>query len=765
MPVSIDIVRRFAPAVYLSRYEKYLPCSIEHLVRGATLYQGRPNPDPEAEPPVIVQKPGARSWPVTDPGVLASHRDAGIEAYVLEINPSQYPGMPLVNGAVTAPMYYAVQDFADCVEITYVLLFAYQGGQTFKGLRAGSPFYGIIEKYGVHEGDLEEFVVRLVQDAAGGWRIAGVAYEAHGDFTWYQPGDFDTEGGEHPVVHSALSGHSLHNTRIHGFWHSEQYQADMFDIGSSLNTGIPWRPYEVTDGLKLIGLDADGRAIGDQAWAQYGGRLGRYEKVDFTYATYFDHTGLSKPDSDWVAWDIGLAKAANKIPEKFKHAIGPNGPAARRYIGPGRGYRFVAPLMVLHQGGNDGRIWFETHDGLGWTGAVYQQAVTMSENPSPVVFNNGLHVFHQGGRNNGELWYQTFDGLSRWTAHKVENLKLSGSPAAVAYRGALHVFHQGGGNSGDLWHATTGNLAAWSDTPMHAGITGSPAAAIFRDRLYLLHRGGGGSAALWWMAHDGSNWSGDQPVPNVAISGNPAAVSFRDRLYVFHQGGNNNGQLWYECFDGQSWPAAQIPNVTMSGSPAAVVNCGVLWVFFQGGHDNGELWYVTYDGITWSAATKRENVTISASPSAIVWNRQQPIPDGTYQIWNWQSKKTVDVSGGSRADGAGLIQWPPHGGPNQCFVFAYQGDGWYRITAKHSGKVLDVNGGSRDDGAKVIQWPSHNGPNQHWQVTLGPDGTYRLTARHSGKSLTVAGNDDGAPLIQYAPTNDDNQKWVLRRFT
>lgn len=40
----------------------------------------------------------------------------------------------------------------------------------------------------------------------------------------------------------------------------------------------------------------------------------------------------------------------------------------------------------------------------------------------------------------------------------------------------------------------------------------------------------------------------------------------------------------------------------------------------------------------------------------------------------------------------------------------------YKLINRNSGKSLDVNGGSTADGADVIRWTYHGGNNQHWQI-------------------------------------------------
>lgn len=56
---------------------------------------------------------------------------------------------------------------------------------------------------------------------------------------------------------------------------------------------------------------------------------------------------------------------------------------------------------------------------------------------------------------------------------------------------------------------------------------------------------------------------------------------------------------------------------------------------------------------------------------------------------------TLDVPGGSSADGVLIQQFVFHGGPNQRFQLARVGDGFFTITSVATGKALDVPGGSR----------------------------------------------------------------------
>jgi len=125
------------------------------------------------------------------------------------------------------------------------------------------------------------------------------------------------------------------------------------------------------------------------------------------------------------------------------------------------------------------------------------------------------------------------------------------------------------------------------------------------------------------------------------------------------------------------------------------------------------------------------------------------------------SGKCLDVYGGSVADGAAVIQWTCHGGPNQQWSLRPYLDA-YQVVAGHSGKCLDVYGGSVADGTAVIQWTCHGGANQQWSLRPYLD-AYQVVAGHSGKCLNVEGAStaDGAQVVQESCNGSTNQRWII----
>lgn len=139
-------------------------------------------------------------------------------------------------------------------------------------------------------------------------------------------------------------------------------------------------------------------------------------------------------------------------------------------------------------------------------------------------------------------------------------------------------------------------------------------------------------------------------------------------------------------------------------------------------------------------------------------------PGRAYQLIAKHSGKCLDVSGVSTANGANIIQYDCHGGPNQQWTLTDKGGGYYLAVAKHSGKCLDVAGVGTGNGTNIIQYDCHSGPNQQWMLIPQGQGYYLATAKHSGKCLDVAGasTGNGANIIQYDCHAGPNQLWMLK---
>ena len=141
-------------------------------------------------------------------------------------------------------------------------------------------------------------------------------------------------------------------------------------------------------------------------------------------------------------------------------------------------------------------------------------------------------------------------------------------------------------------------------------------------------------------------------------------------------------------------------------------------------------------------------------------------PARSYTVANVATGKLADVSGGSSAEGAAVVQWPDKGGTNQHWQFQSTGDGYHTIANMRSGKLLAV--GSADDGGPVVQTTGISGngtAGQQWLLRPVDGGTaFVVVNRQTGRVLDVAGSStaDGAALVQSPDRAVAGQRWRLR---
>ncbi|MEU4541194.1 RICIN domain-containing protein, partial [Streptosporangium sp. NPDC023825] len=135
---------------------------------------------------------------------------------------------------------------------------------------------------------------------------------------------------------------------------------------------------------------------------------------------------------------------------------------------------------------------------------------------------------------------------------------------------------------------------------------------------------------------------------------------------------------------------------------------------------------------------------------------------GVVRLVNRNSGKVLDVSGGSTADGAAIVQWPWSGGTNQQWQMSQNSDGSVRLSGAGSGKVLTSP--NANQGTALVQTTDNNGANQRWKlVPAATSGYYRLVNVGNGLCADVeAGSTaDGARVIQWATNSGANQEWQI----
>jgi hypothetical protein len=295
-------------------------------------------------------------------------------------------------------------------------------------------------------------------------------------------------------------------------------------------------------------------------------------------------------------------------------------------------------LQVYHQGqGTDGWLWMNNasakDDRLYWRGDAKVPNTGLSAEPSAVVFNGKIYVFHQGQGDDGWLWMNVFDGKTWVGDAKVPNTGMTGSPGAVVFNGKIYVFHRGQGR-GEVWlwlNVFDGSTWAGDQQVPNTGMSFTPSPVIFKGKLYVFHQGrehpfGVDDGWLYVNVFDGANWVGDAKVPNTGLSQGPSAVVFDDKLFVFPEAqgqGIASKWLWWNhavmLDDELVWAGdAQVPNTGMYGCPSAVTFGNKLYVFHQGqgpavaGEGDGWLWVNVFDGKTWAGDAQVPNTGVAS---------------------------------------------------------------------------------------------------------------------------------------------------------
>ncbi|MDQ1022312.1 RICIN domain-containing protein [Streptomyces afghaniensis] len=136
--------------------------------------------------------------------------------------------------------------------------------------------------------------------------------------------------------------------------------------------------------------------------------------------------------------------------------------------------------------------------------------------------------------------------------------------------------------------------------------------------------------------------------------------------------------------------------------------------------------------------------TWSLDAAAGTWTPGSGIPSqGVHTLKNLGSSMLMDVSSGSTATGAKIIQWPSTGGTNQQWTLTRVADNIYTLKSVKSGLCLDVPSNSTTTGVQLQQWTCNGGTNQQWALDLTGSYTgsnYMLVNIRSGLHLGVAGS-------------------------
>lgn len=156
-----------------------------------------------------------------------------------------------------------------------------------------------------------------------------------------------------------------------------------------------------------------------------------------------------------------------------------------------------------------------------------------------------------------------------------------------------------------------------------------------------------------------------------------------------------------------------------------------------------------------SGASTRSGSTVGTyavnGTAAQSWKLEKvrPIEDGTYVLTtSLDHDMALDVSGGSKSDGAAVQVYKSNGTAAQAWTVKSLGSGYVSIANAGSGKALDVQNGSGSIGAVVQQYAPNGTPAQMWMPTIGVKGGIVLVSGLSNRlALGVSSSGSRTVLV------------------
>ena len=163
----------------------------------------------------------------------------------------------------------------------------------------------------------------------------------------------------------------------------------------------------------------------------------------------------------------------------------------------------------------------------------------------------------------------------------------------------------------------------------------------------------------------------------------------------------------------------------------------------------------------------QQNGTAAQNWALKLWDAV--ISNGAYRAETKLNKGySLEVSGGSGDDTARAQIGKNANALKQEFAFNYQsGTGYYVITSYGSGKVLDVSGGSSDNYTQIQQFGYNGTKAQWWQPVKNADGSYTFFSAVNGGVLDVANGQvsNGNRVWQFQSNGTSAQKFYLEKVS
>ena len=149
-----------------------------------------------------------------------------------------------------------------------------------------------------------------------------------------------------------------------------------------------------------------------------------------------------------------------------------------------------------------------------------------------------------------------------------------------------------------------------------------------------------------------------------------------------------------------------------------------------------------------------EKTEIIDEKDAVIESDNQTIINGTYNIVpyiaNWQA---LDITDGSKEDGAQIQLWDYLGAQQQKFNIEYLKEGYYKITSDYTGKALTI------DGNNLVQKEYMGLDNQKWIIRENDNSNYSIISFEQDLAIELKNGIYGNGIkLSVAPVNNSNSQ-------
>ena len=248
-------------------------------------------------------------------------------------------------------------------------------------------------------------------------------------------------------------------------------------------------------------------------------------------------------------------------------------------------------------------------------------------------FNGFLYATWKGEIEDDRLFYSTFitgpDNTRVWANQQTFGGNSSSGPAVAMFNGELVIAWKGEYSDERLFYLRV-NGSGWSQQAQIPNVASSvgPTLAQYGNRLYAAWKGAEIDQAIYYASFDGNSWSAQALIPGVASSVGPSLCTYGNRLYAAWKGMNNDQAIWFSSFDGTRWSAqAVIPGVASSVGPSLAVFGGKLYAMWKGATGDQGLWFSSFNGSAWAPQQLVPGVASSIGPALAQYNGQ------LYAMW------------------------------------------------------------------------------------------------------------------------------------